>query len=53
MLGSPAPVVPSLADVPEDARSLLYVFANGVTPEETRRVRWVSRPTPSPGHGEQ
>ena len=35
MMGSPVPVVPSLADTPEDARSPLYVFTNGVTPEDT------------------
>ncbi|WP_370325824.1 hypothetical protein [Euzebya sp.] len=35
MMGSPVPVVLSLADVPESARSPLYVFTNGVTPEDT------------------
>ncbi|MGH3665446.1 MAG: DUF7482 domain-containing protein, partial [Egibacteraceae bacterium] len=35
MMGSPVPVVASLADVPDDARSTAYVFANGVTPSDT------------------
>lgn len=35
MMGSPVPVVESLAAVPEDARSPVYVFANGVTPADT------------------
>jgi hypothetical protein len=35
MMGSPVPVVESLSAVPEDARSPVYVFTNGVTPEDT------------------
>jgi len=35
MMGSPVLVVPSLADVPETARGAVYVFANGVVPEDT------------------
>lgn len=35
MMGSPVPVVPSLAQVPDDARSTVYVFTNGVTPADT------------------
>ncbi len=35
MMGSPVPVVESLAAAPADARSPVYVFANGVTPEDT------------------
>lgn len=35
MMGSPVPVVESLADVPDDARSPVYVFTNGVTPTDT------------------
>jgi hypothetical protein len=34
-MGSPVPVVESLAEVPEDARSSVYVFTNGVVPEDT------------------
>jgi hypothetical protein len=32
--GSPVVVVPALADVPEGALADVYVFANGVSPEE-------------------
>lgn len=35
MMGSPVPVVESLAAVPEDARSPVYVFTNGVAPTDT------------------
>jgi hypothetical protein len=35
MMGSPVPVVESLAEVPDDARSPVYVFTNGVTPTDT------------------
>lgn len=35
MMGSPVPVVASLAEVPDDARSPVYVFTNGVTPTDT------------------
>lgn len=35
MMGSPVPVVASLAAVPEQARSTVYVFTNGVVPEDT------------------
>jgi hypothetical protein len=35
MMGSPVPVVESLAEVPEQARSPVYVFTNGVKPEDT------------------
>lgn len=35
MMGSPVPAVPSLADVPEDARANVYVFANGLRPRGT------------------
>lgn len=35
MMGSPVPVVPSLADVPSGARGTLYVFANGFVPRDT------------------
>jgi hypothetical protein len=34
-MGSPVPVVESLAEIPEDARSSVYVFTNGVVPEDT------------------
>jgi hypothetical protein len=33
MMGSPVPVVPALAQVPDAALGELYVFTNGVTPE--------------------
>lgn len=36
MMGSPVPVVPSLADVPESATAAVYVFANGVQPGGAR-----------------
>jgi hypothetical protein len=35
MMGSPVPVVPELADVPDRALSTVYVFTNGVVPEDT------------------
>ncbi len=35
MMGSPVPVVESLAETPEDARSSVYVFTNGVVPDDT------------------
>jgi hypothetical protein len=35
MMGSPVPVVESLAETPEDARSAVYVFTNGVVPDDT------------------
>ncbi len=35
MMGSPVPVVASLAEVPDNARSPVYVFTNGVTPTDT------------------
>jgi hypothetical protein len=35
MMGSPVPVVESLAEVPDDARSPVYAFANGLTPADT------------------
>lgn len=35
MMGSPVPVVASLAAVPDDALGMVYVFANGVVPEDT------------------
>ena len=35
MMGSPVPVVESLAEVPEQARSAVYVFTNGVKPTDT------------------
>jgi hypothetical protein len=35
MMGSPVPVVKSLAETPEDARSSVYVFTNGVVPDDT------------------
>lgn len=36
MMGSPVLTVPALADVPEEARSNLYVFTNGVEPDGFR-----------------
>ena len=36
MMGSPVPVVPELARVPDEATSPLYVFTNGVQPEGAR-----------------
>lgn len=35
MMGSPVPVVASLADLPEAARGTVYVFTNGLTPADT------------------
>jgi hypothetical protein len=35
MMGSPVPVVQSLAQVPDQALSELYVFTNGVKPQDT------------------
>jgi hypothetical protein len=35
MMGSPVPVVESLAETPEDARASVYVFTNGVVPDDT------------------
>lgn len=35
MMGSPVLTVPSLADVPEHARGLVYVFTNGIVPTDT------------------
>jgi hypothetical protein len=35
MMGSPVPVVESLAEMPEAARSAVYVFTNGVVPDGT------------------
>jgi hypothetical protein len=35
MMGSPVPVVESLAEIPEQARSGVYVFTNGVVPADT------------------
>jgi hypothetical protein len=35
MMDSPVPVVPSLADVPDQALSTVYVFTNGMTPADT------------------
>lgn len=35
MMGSPVPVVASLADVPDSARGIVYVFANGEVPTNT------------------
>jgi hypothetical protein len=34
MMGSPVPVVESFAEIPEGARSKVYVSANGVVPED-------------------
>lgn len=34
MMGSPVPVVASLADVPDKARGDVYVFTNGVVPDD-------------------
>lgn len=36
MMGSPVPVVPALAEVPERATAAVYVFANGVRPGGAR-----------------
>lgn len=36
MMGSPVLTVPALADVPDEARSDLYVFTNGVEPDGFR-----------------
>lgn len=36
MMGSPVPVVPALADVPDGATAPVYVFANGVRPDGAR-----------------
>ena len=36
MMGSPVPVVPSLAEVPETVTAAVYVFANGVQPDGAR-----------------
>ena len=36
MMGSPVPVVPSLADIPADLLADVYVFENGVQPEGPR-----------------
>jgi hypothetical protein len=36
MMGSPVLVVPSLADVPDEALARVFVFTNGVTPEGPR-----------------
>lgn len=35
MMGSPVPIVPSLADIPDEALSAVYVFTNGVKPDDT------------------
>ncbi len=35
MMGSPVPVVESLAHVPDGARSTVYVFTNGIVPTDT------------------
>lgn len=35
MMGSPVPTVESLARVPDEATSTVYVFTNGVTPTDT------------------
>ena len=35
MMGSPVPVVPSLAEVPDRARGTVYVFTNGIVPDDT------------------
>lgn len=35
MMGSPVPVVESLAQTPPGARSAVYVFANGIVPDDT------------------
>lgn len=35
MMGSPVPVVESLAQVPDEALGNVYVFANGVKPDDT------------------
>ena len=36
MMGSPVPVVPELADVPDSVLANVYVFTNGVRPEDAR-----------------
>lgn len=35
MMGSPVPTVASLAEVPEGARGVVYVFTNGIVPDDT------------------
>lgn len=35
MMGSPVPTVASLTDVPEQARGVVYVFTNGLVPDDT------------------
>lgn len=35
MMGSPVPVVPSLEEMPAEALSPVYVFTNGVKPQDT------------------
>jgi hypothetical protein len=35
MVGSPVPVVPALADVPDEAQGDVFVFTNGVKPDDT------------------
>jgi hypothetical protein len=35
MMGSPVPVVPALADVPDEAQGDVFVFTNGVKPDDT------------------
>lgn len=35
MMGSPVPVVESLAAVPDEARGTVYVFTNGIVPQDT------------------
>lgn len=35
MMGSPVPVVEGLAEVPEHARGVVYVFTNGLVPADT------------------
>lgn len=35
MMGSPVPVVPSFADIADEALSTVYVFTNGVSPDDT------------------
>lgn len=36
MMGSPVPTVPELAQVPENATAVVYVFTNGVRPDGAR-----------------
>lgn len=36
MMGSPVPVVPELADVPDSVLAPVYVFTNGVRPDDAR-----------------